>query len=285
MEALTNYYNTVINEVATKAVEAFNNSYNLNLNKDSIMGNLVNEMNIQPPIKEMAKLTINDTCMAVKRNKSNCSNKCIPGRVYCGTHLRSEGKLPLPEHIKMVANKYKYEVKVNIVSLGNEWITQTNYQMNPNDCIKWPLEIKTTSNSINSYILFFTEFPSYFGAGVLIIHYISPDKKDSYFMATHYIEVNKYGEELKSNMYAKMSLKSITSLKDKPIFNKIKSFLAEYGIPYDINNINKRVSNINENNPIVMYNNINKLIDNHYNMMFFSYDTYINSNINKEWFK
>jgi len=51
---------------------------------------------------------------------------------------------------------------------------------------------------------------------------------------THYVEVNKYGEEVQPNMYAKLSLKSISSLKDKPIFNKIKSFLAEYGIPYNI---------------------------------------------------
>ena len=74
MEALTNYYNTVINEVANKAVEAFNSNYNLNFNKDHIMGNLVKEINVQPPINEMVKLAINDTCMAVKRNKTSCSN-------------------------------------------------------------------------------------------------------------------------------------------------------------------------------------------------------------------
>jgi len=74
MEALTNYNNTVINEVANKAVEAFNSNYSLNLYKDYIMGNLVNEINVQPPINEMVKLAINDTCMAVKRNKTSCSN-------------------------------------------------------------------------------------------------------------------------------------------------------------------------------------------------------------------
>ena len=279
MEALTNYYNTVINEVANKAVEAFNSCYNLNLNKDHIMENLVNEINVKPPINEMAKLAINDTCMAVKRDKTNCSNKCIPGHIYCGTHLRSEGKLPLPEHVKMVATKCKYEITANTVSLGSEWITQTNYQINPNDCIKWPMAIKASSNTINSYILFFTEFQSLFGAGILIIQYNSPDKKENYYMATHYIEVNKYGEELQSTMYAKLSLKSISSLKDKPIFSKIKSFLAEYGIPYDINDINKRVSDVTENNPVVIYNNISKIIEAHYNIMYFSYDAYINSNI------
>jgi len=279
MEALTNYYNTVINEVANKAVEAFNSNYNLNFNKDHIMGNLVKEINVQPPINEMAKLAINDTCMAVKRNKTTCSNKCIPGHVYCGTHLRSEGKLPIPEHVKMVATKNKYEITVNTVSLGSEWITQINYQINPNDRIKWPLEIKASSNSINSYILFFTEFQSLFGAGILIIQYNSPDKKENYYMATHYIEVNKYGEGLQSTMYAKLSLKSISSLKDKPIFCKIKSFLAEYGIPYDINDINKRISDVTENNPVVIYNNTNKIIEAHYNIMYFSFDAYINSNI------
>jgi len=279
MEALTNYYNTVINEVANKAVEAFNSNYNLNFNKDHIMGNLVKEINVQPPINEMAKLAINDTCMAVKRNKTTCSNKCIPGHVYCGTHLRSEGKLPIPEHVKMVATKNKYEITANTVSLGSEWITQINYQINPNDRIKWPLEIKASSNSINSYILFFTEFQSLFGAGILIIQYNSPDKKENYYMATHYIEVNKYGEGLQSTMYAKLSLKSISSLKDKPIFCKIKSFLAEYGIPYDINDINKRISDVTENNPVVIYNNTNKIIEAHYNIMYFSFDAYINSNI------
>ena len=42
MEALINYYNTVINEVGNKAVEVFKSSYNLNLNKDYILGNLIN---------------------------------------------------------------------------------------------------------------------------------------------------------------------------------------------------------------------------------------------------
>ena len=139
----------------------------------------------------------------------------------------------------MVTTKYKYEISANTVSVGDDWMIPINSQVSPNDRIKWPLEIKSNSNLVNSYILFFTEFPSYFGAGILIIQYISSDKKENYFMATHYVEVNKYSEEFQSNMYAKISLKSITSLKDKPIFNKIKSFLAEYGIPYEINDINK----------------------------------------------
>ncbi|OUM56724.1 hypothetical protein PIROE2DRAFT_18537, partial [Piromyces sp. E2] len=178
MEALTNYYNTVINEVAAKAVEAFNNSYNLNINKDDIMANLVNELSTEPLVNEMAELTINDKCMGMKRNKSPCSNKCIPGHVYCGTHLRNEGKKPLHEHVKIVSSKYKYEVTANTVSLGNEWMTNNEIKMNPNDCIQWPLEIKTDSKSFNSYILFFTEFPSYFGAGILVIQYLSADKKE-----------------------------------------------------------------------------------------------------------
>jgi len=106
----------------------------------------------------MEKLTINDTCMAVRRNKLSCSNKCIPNRVYCGTHLRFEGKLPLPEYIRMIATKYKYEIMSKIIILGNEWITQTNSQMNSNDYIKWPFEIKTNSNSINSIFYFSLNF-------------------------------------------------------------------------------------------------------------------------------
>ncbi|ORX41421.1 hypothetical protein BCR36DRAFT_266143, partial [Piromyces finnis] len=178
MENLENYYHTIINEVANKAIEAFNNNYNLNIEKEKVIENLENGMNSQPPIKEMSKLSINDTCMAVKRNKASCTNKCIPGHVYCGTHLRSEGKLPLPEHVKMVAKKYKYEIVANTVSLGNEWMTQNKSQISSNTSIKWPLEIKKNSNSINSYILFFTEFSSYFGAGVFVIQYISSDKKE-----------------------------------------------------------------------------------------------------------
>ncbi|ORX41594.1 hypothetical protein BCR36DRAFT_375213 [Piromyces finnis] len=282
MENLEKYYNTIIDEITNKAVEVFNNSYNLDIKKESIIENLENEISNQPPIKEMNKLSINDTCIAIKRNKTTCKNKCTPGHVYCGTHLRSEGKLPLPEHIKMVANKYKYEIIANTVLLGNEWISQNKLPLDYNINTKWPLKIESTSNSVNSYILFFTEFSGYFGAGVFVIHYISSDKKESYYMATHYVEVNKYGEDLQSNMYAKVSLKSIDSLKDKPIYKKIISFLGEYGIPYDINDINKRISDITENNPVVMYNNIINVINSHYNIMYFSYDSYINSNINVE---
>jgi len=281
MEDFLNYYNTVINEVATKAVEAFNSSYNLNINKDDIMKNLVNEINIQPPINEMSKLSINNTCIAIKRNKKNCSKKCIPGHVYCGIHIRYEGKLSLHEHVKMVASNYKYEIIANTLSLGNEWMIQNNSQINPNENIKWPFKIKTNSNSFNSYILFFSEFSNYLGAGILIIQYTSLDKKRGYFVATHYVEVNRYCEEVQTYMYAKISLNSISSLKDKPIFNRIKSFLEEYGITYDINDINKRINDITENNPVIMYNNVNKTIDNHNNNMYFLYDEYINSSINK----
>ncbi|ORX80873.1 hypothetical protein BCR32DRAFT_245325 [Anaeromyces robustus] len=99
-------------------------------------------------------------------------------------------------------------------------------------------------------------------------------------MATHYVEVNKYGEELHTNVLAKMKLKSIAFLKKKPIFYKIKQFLSEYGIPYDINDINKRNGDISENNPVVVYNMVNKIINAHYNALYFSYKIYINSNIN-----
>ena len=282
MEALTNYYNTVINEIANKAVEAFNSSYNLNLSKDSVLGNLINQVDVQPPVNEMEKLTLNESCMALKRNKSNCTNKIVPGHLYCGTHIRSEGKLPLPEYIRMVMDKFKYEIPANLVSLGNYWIIENDTSLDPKQRTKWPLEIKTNPGCINSYILFFTEFTSYFGAGILIIHYVSPDKKESYYMATHYVEANRYGESLKSTTYVKILLKSISSLKDKPVFNKIKSFLAEYGIPYDVNDINKRISDISEYNPVVMYNRINKIINDHYNIMYFYEESYINSNINKE---
>ncbi|OUM58873.1 hypothetical protein PIROE2DRAFT_15775 [Piromyces sp. E2] len=167
MEALTNYYNTIINEVATKAVEAFNNSYNLNINKDDIMANLVNELNTAPSVNEMAGIFINDKCMCMKRNKTPCSNKFILIHVYCGIHLHTEEKKPLNEHIKIVSTKYKYEVTANTISLGND-----------------------------------------------------------YYMAIHYVEINKYNEEFQSYSYAIMSLKSIASLNDKPIFNKIKSFFC-----------------------------------------------------------
>ncbi|OUM64026.1 hypothetical protein PIROE2DRAFT_9333 [Piromyces sp. E2] len=54
-----------------------------------------------------------------EKNKTPCSNKCILGHVYCGIHLRTEGKNPLHEHVKMVSIKYKYEVTATTESLGN----------------------------------------------------------------------------------------------------------------------------------------------------------------------
>ncbi|ORX48725.1 hypothetical protein BCR36DRAFT_398116 [Piromyces finnis] len=164
MESLENYYKTVIDKVATKAIEAFNNSYNLNIHKENVTKNLVDEN--PPSINKMKKLSINDSCMVVKRNKFACKNKCIPGHVYCGTHLRSDGNLSLLGHIKMVTNKYKYGIVANT--------SQNDHKVN----IKWLLEVKNNSIFINTFILFFIEFSSYFGAGVLIVYYISPDKKD-----------------------------------------------------------------------------------------------------------
>jgi len=40
MENLTNYYNEVIEIFCSKAIEVFNNNYNLNINKDNILNNL-----------------------------------------------------------------------------------------------------------------------------------------------------------------------------------------------------------------------------------------------------
>lgn len=105
-------------EIVNKTIESFNNNCNLNLNKDCIIGSLVNKISVHPPINEMIKLMINVKCMVIK--KSNCSYNCIPGHIYFVIHLRFEGKLPLPEHVKRVSTKYKYEIIANTVSLGNE---------------------------------------------------------------------------------------------------------------------------------------------------------------------
>ncbi|KAG4091527.1 hypothetical protein H8356DRAFT_1707225, partial [Neocallimastix lanati (nom. inval.)] len=69
-------------------------------------------------------------------------------------------------------------------------------------------------------------------------------------MATHYVELSSYGEELQPKYYIKMTFKSIALIKEKPIFGKTKEFLGEYGIPYDINEIKKRNNDIIENNPV-----------------------------------
>ncbi|KAG4082895.1 hypothetical protein H8356DRAFT_1364011 [Neocallimastix lanati (nom. inval.)] len=82
-----------------------------------------------------------------------------------------------------MAGIFQIQVIANTVSLGNECINQTKSQMNPND-------------SVNSYILFFKEFPRYFCVCILIIQYISLDKKISFYKTSHYIEVNKYKENL-----------------------------------------------------------------------------------------
>ncbi|OUM58969.1 hypothetical protein PIROE2DRAFT_15630 [Piromyces sp. E2] len=60
---------------ATKTVEIFNNT---------------------PSVNKMVKFRINDKSMRIKRNKTPCSNKGVPGHVYCGSHLRMKGKSPLP---------------------------------------------------------------------------------------------------------------------------------------------------------------------------------------------
>lgn len=281
MENLKNYYNNVINEICIKVVDAFNSSYNLNLNKDNIMNNLIHESkDVQPLVNEMQKLSINNMCIGVKRNKKNCTNKALPGHMYCGTHIKSEGKDPLDQHVKLIVEKFKYEVTPNTVSLGNQWIIRYNDQSDKNHG-KYPLEIETIPGNINSYILFFTEFKEYFGAGVFILQYTSSDKKQNYYMATHYVEVNKYGENMESNLLTKISFKSIASLEDKSIFYNIKSFLSEFGISYNINDINKRNNDISEYNPVVMYNKINKIIESNYNTLYFYHDAYINSNLDK----
>jgi len=38
----------------------------------------------------------------------------IPGNLYCGTHTRAEGKLLLPEYIRMVEDKFKNEILSNL---------------------------------------------------------------------------------------------------------------------------------------------------------------------------
>ncbi|KAG4094082.1 hypothetical protein H8356DRAFT_1293724 [Neocallimastix lanati (nom. inval.)] len=268
-------------KVCSKAIEAFNSNYNLNLTKENLLNNLYTEAEVQAPTEEMANLSINDTCIAIKRNKENCCNKALPDRMYCGTHIRSEGKLSLDEHVKTISKRFNYEVTAKVVSLGNQWFVNSENQNNHSNNSQWLLEIKNKKGSINSYILFFTEFSGCFGAGIFVIQYLSSDKKESYFMATHYVEVNKYGESLKSHFYVKIAFKSISSLEGKPIFKKIKSFLAEYGIPYNVNDISKRKTDISENNPVVVYNQINKIIDSHYNTMFFTFENYINSNVNE----
>jgi len=128
----------------------------------------------------------------------------------------------------------------------------------------------------------FYKFKNYFGAWVFVIQFISPNKKENYYyMATHYVEVNKYIDGLKSIYYAKILFKPISSIKNQPIYDKIKLFLAEYGISYNINDINKRNSDVSENSPVVMYNKINNIIDSHFNTMYFYYDAYIQNNIDK----
>ncbi|KAG4083546.1 hypothetical protein H8356DRAFT_1748989 [Neocallimastix lanati (nom. inval.)] len=265
MENLTNYYNEVIEILCSKSVQVFNNNYNLNINKDNILNNLTKEDDIQSSIHEMAKLSLNNTCIGLKRNKTTCNNKVIPGHMYCGVH-------------------------VLVVSLGNNWIFQKDSQnndirKNESKSTKWPLSVDMVDKSLHSYILFFDEFKSYFGAGILVIQYCSTEKnkkQNSYFMATHYVEVSRYGEELQPEYYIKMTFKSIALIKEKPIFSKIKEFLSEYGIPYDINEINKRNSDIIENNPVVIYNKINKIINDHYNTFYYNSKSYITLNINSE---
>ncbi|KAG4107819.1 hypothetical protein H8356DRAFT_1068663 [Neocallimastix lanati (nom. inval.)] len=162
----------------------------------------------QSSIHEMSKLSLNNTCIGVKRNKTTCNNTVILVHMYYGVHVCSEGKLPLNQYISNVVTTLKYEHPAVVVSLGNNWIFQNNSQNNSqnNDIrknerksTKWPLSVDTVDKSLHSYILFFDEYKSYFGAGILVIQYFSTEnnkKQNSYFMATHYFEVSGYGEEL-----------------------------------------------------------------------------------------
>ncbi|ORX42858.1 hypothetical protein BCR36DRAFT_305694, partial [Piromyces finnis] len=272
MEDLTNYYINIINKIIKKATKVFNENYNLNISEDNILKDLIKEKDdVKDLTEDIEKLTVQHHCIATKKDNTKCTKKCVAGHAYCGIHSYYEGKFPFNEHIANVTKQFQYNQTLCSISLGNDWIIHEIHK----ETSRWPKEIinDDEDNSLSSYILFFPEFTDGLGAGILVIQRTSPNKKESYFMATHYVEVNKYIESLRPPLYAKIYLKSIEFIKEnKDLYNKIKEFLEAYGIPYRI----KKFDTLSPDNPLIMYNRIINIIIAHRNIMYFNYEHYIN---------
>jgi len=267
--------------LANCVVEAFNNNYNLDLDVNQILENITNEPNTEENKKEISEnvskenddddeivVLMENLCLAIKKDGTKCNKKTKGNNLLCGNHDTLKSSISLSEYIDIVFKEKNYEIKPKVIYLGNNWADDTKMD-------KWPQIITTTTNFLRSYILFFTEFDDYFGAGIFVIQYNSSIKKKSYCLATHYVEVNNYCEFFGGCLYVKVNFTSLKKLEDKPLYNRITDMLNSYGIPYNVDQINKGKKDCSDSNPIVTVSKINDILYNHNNVMFFIKDDYL----------
>jgi len=262
-----------IDLIAKYAAEAFNNNYNLDLNVNQILENISvkNTTKEVPDNRENDEITVlmENLCIATKKDGSKCNKKIKDNQVFCTNHSSVEATLPLSEYVDIVARNKNYEIKPKIVPIGNNWAEETLMD-------KWPQIITTTnSNSFKSYVMFFTEYEGYTGAGIFVNQYNSVLRKKKYCIATHYVEVNNYCESLGGNVFIKITFTPIKKFENKPIYNRITDLLNSYGIPYELNQIRKGTKDYTDSNPIVIVNKINEILDKHNNVMIFYKDNYL----------
>jgi len=276
------YTTKCIELIAKCTVEAFNNNYNLILKTDQILNNLseeekekeksnVEQKEIADSSIEGISIQMENLCIARKKDGYNCNKKIASPRLFCGNHSILVSTTLLPDLINMVAEEKHYEVIPKTIYVGNNWAEDTKID-------KWPQIITTTtSNFFRGYILFFTEYQDYLGAGIFVVQYNAPIKKKCHIVATHYVEVNNYCESLGGSVYVKVHFTPIKKFEEKtPIYNRIVDFLNSYNIPYDLKVLLKGKKDYTDSNPIVTVSKINDILNKHNDVMFFNKDDYLN---------
>ncbi|ORX82819.1 hypothetical protein BCR32DRAFT_292378 [Anaeromyces robustus] len=279
-EELHNFTARSIELIAKCAVESFNSNYNLDLEVNQIFENFSHNQNNTKEVQNNEKtkehdinedeitILMDNLCIGLKKDGTKCNKKIPENRIFCGRHNSLGCTIPLTDYVDIIAKEKNYEIKPKIISIGNHWAEDTKMD-------KWPQIITTTTNPFRGYIMFFTDYDYYLGAGVFIFQYNSPLKKKNHCIATHYVEVNNYCESLGGNIYIKVNFSPIEKIKDKPVFERITDLLNPYGIAYDLTQITKGKKDYSDSNPIVTSNKINDILYKHNNVMYFNKDSYL----------
>ncbi|OUM68086.1 hypothetical protein PIROE2DRAFT_66965 [Piromyces sp. E2] len=258
--------------MAQYAVEAFNNNYNLDLNVNQILENISDKNTTKKDSNDNEDdditVLMENLCIATKRDGNKCNKKIKGKNLLCGNHKLLKATLPLSQYVDIVAREKKYEIKPKIISIGNNWAEDTVMD-------KWPQIITVTNtNFFKGYVMFFTEYENYTGAGIFVVQNISPLKKNSHCIATHYVEVNNYCESMGGKMFIKMTFTQINKFENKPIYNRITDLLNSYDITYDLFEVCRGIKDHTNSNPIVIVNKINDILKKHNNVMYFHKDNY-----------
>lgn len=221
------------------------------------------------PIEEIS-IQMENLCIAKKKDGYHCNKKIANPRLFCGNHSYLVSTTPLSDLINMVAEEKHYEVIPKIICIGNNWAEDTKID-------KWPQIITTiTSNFVKGFILFFTEYQDYLGAGIFAVQYNSTIKKKCHTVATHYVEVNYYCESLGGSAYVKVSFTPIKKVEERsPLYHRIVDFLNSYNIPFDLSLLLKGKRDYTDSNPIVTVSKINDILNKHNDVMFFNKDNYL----------